>query len=190
MHKLQFNSKGHNRLCNSQGRRWKRWAHVLAFKRLFMTRVIQYSVDDLSAVKPAILDEDLSRFSARGHDSRQINPRHVRFHRLRVERRLHRLGIDYDAHRAQEIVVGMIAGEREDEVVLEFQVFARDQIADADRGGFDLRDDGLEIRFDLAVGDAVFDVGQYPVFDSARPSASLRRGCPARWRNRNSQWRR
>src|SRR5262245_26592338 len=40
-------------------------------------------------------------------------------------------------------------------------------MADADRGRFDLRDGGLEIRFDLAVGDAVFDVGQYPVFNRA-----------------------
>src|SRR5262249_43520355 len=57
-------------------------------------------VDDLPAVKPPVLDENLPSLLARGHDSGQINPSHVRFHRLVIERRLHRFEINFNAHRA------------------------------------------------------------------------------------------
>src|SRR5436190_418343 len=73
------------------------------------------------------------------------------------------LRVEFDAVRFKELGIRTIAGHGEYEIVLE-ALFAFGSL-DAQKGLADFEHGGTKVRRDLAVLDAVFDVGLDPVFD-------------------------
>ena len=73
------------------------------------------------------------------------------------------LGVEADSVRFQELGIRTIARHGEHEIVLE-TLFAVGSL-DTYEGLTDLEHGGTKVRGDLAVLDAVFDVGLDPVFD-------------------------
>ena len=85
-----------------------------------------------------VLNKDLVVLFARDHHACQVNARHIRFERLRVERGLERFAIERNPQTAQKIVVRVIARQRENKIIREFRFFARLDVPRANAGWFDL----------------------------------------------------
>src|ERR1017187_10396603 len=72
---------------------------------------------DQFAVEAAILNEDFVGLGAGDDDTRHIDSRHVRLQSLGIAYGAQLLGRQLDANAAQEVVVRMVSGEREDKIV-------------------------------------------------------------------------
>lgn len=116
------------------------------------------------AVESAVFYEDFVGSLAGYDDSGEIDAGYVAFERCWVaEGATVVAAVELYAELLDEIEVGMIAGEGEDEVVFEGQrAFGRGEF---DFIFGDVGDSAVEVRLDLAVFDAVVDIGKNPVFD-------------------------
>src|SRR5215469_10555245 len=116
---------------------------------------------DLLAVEAAILDKNLVGARS-GHDhTRDVDSRYVALERNRIAYRTTLFGGEFDSHRAKKFIVGMISGEREDKVVLDFHLAFRG--VQHDVICLDRLDRAAEVSSDLTVLDAVLDIGENPV---------------------------
>src|SRR5438067_1135585 len=117
---------------------------------------------DEFAVEAAVLDEDFVGALAGYDDASEVDAGNVGFERGRVAEWAARVGlVQCDAEALDELEVRVVAGEREDEVVANRERAGRRLQRDLVFG--DVGDAGVEVSRDLAVLDAIIDVGQDPV---------------------------
>src|ERR1041384_5852441 len=119
--------------------------------------------DDLFPMKTPILDENLSRVPPSDYHTRQINPRHIAFVRVRVERGPFALWIELHPHALHKRKIRMISRQREYlscgnplclRVILHYHfVFG------------DFLNTRVQQSLNLPRLDAILDVRPHPVFD-------------------------
>src|SRR5690349_13773553 len=119
--------------------------------------------DDLFPMKTPILDENLPRVTPSDYHSRQINPRHIAFVRVRVERGPFALWIELHPHALHKRKIRVISRQREYlfcgnplclRVILHYHfVFG------------DFLNTRVQQSLNLPRLDAILDVRPHPVFD-------------------------
>ena len=120
--------------------------------------------ENLLAVEAAVFDEDFVGIHARDDDAGEIDSRYVAFQGFGVAPGTMGGRVNFHANIAEEAKIGMVAGERENKVVIKAQDFPVAPM-DADGAGNNLLHLGLRQGANGAFLDAIFDVGPNPVFD-------------------------
>src|ERR1700677_2078231 len=118
---------------------------------------------DQLAVEAAIFDENLVCGGTSDNHSRNGHSQNIRFQGLRIADWTHLFRREFNARAPQKIISGMVAGEREDEII--FQAQRAGGSAQNDAIFVDLPYRAVEMRGDLSGFDAVLDIGAHPVFN-------------------------
>src|ERR1041384_3267580 len=133
--------------------------------------------EDLLAVVPPVLDEDLGDALRRRGAPRHVHAGHAGLQRVGIERGASRFRFELDAGRPEQLEVGVIAGEEVDPVGREAGGFTA-WTAHHDGVRLDALHRGAPARGDLPRLDPVLEVGLEPVLD-----ARLERGAAGDERN-------
>src|SRR3984893_18588166 len=133
--------------------------------RVYAAKLLAEMSGDQSAVKAPILNEDFTRLRSGDDHSGNVDCRSIRFQVLRIADGTKLVRGKFDAHAAEEIVVGMLPSQREHKIV--FQTTRSGRSSHPNVVNADFLHRAVEVRDDFASLDAVLDVGTYPVLNVA-----------------------